>query len=93
MRSKREADEFKGAKLRKNAGDEDVEGHAFRAAPDGAVAKAAVRNAGDEDVEGHSMLPNPALGRQLAKAREQEIQRSLRDRQFEQEARRPHKKD
>jgi hypothetical protein len=55
--------------------------------------RAKSRNAGDEDVEGHSMLPNPMLGRELAKAREQEIRRSLRDRQFEQEARRPHKKD
>lgn len=47
----------------------------------------------EEDVEGHSMLPDPTLGRQLARAREQEIQRHLKRHEFETEARRPFKRD
>jgi len=47
----------------------------------------------ESDVEGHSMLPDPTLGRHLARAREQEIQRNLKRHEFEIEARRPYKKE
>ncbi len=45
----------------------------------------------DADVEGHSMF-NPMVGRELARAREADIQRTLRARQVENEAKRPYKK-
>ena len=65
------------------AGDDDTEGHRRN------VSKAA----GDDDTEGQSMLSNPLLNRQLASAREQEIQRHLRERQKADEAaRRPYNK-
>lgn len=47
----------------------------------------------NEDVEGHSMLHDPSLGRQLARAREQDIQRHLKRHEFETEAKRPFKRD
>jgi hypothetical protein len=62
-------------------GDDDVEGHSGRVA----------RATGDEDTEGH-MMGNPLLNQQLARAREQDIQRDLRARQTRSEASRPHKK-
>jgi hypothetical protein len=46
---------------------------------------------GDEDTEGH-MIGNPLLNEQLARAREQDIQRNLRAQQARAEASRPHKK-
>ena len=46
----------------------------------------------DEDTEGHDMLANPIINQQLARAREQEIQRGLRAQQQRAEATRPHKK-
>ena len=69
-----------GGKLRA-AGDDDVEGHGgkLRAAGD------------DDDAEGH-MMGNPLLNQQLARAREQDIQRSLRTHEVRSEASRPHKK-
>jgi hypothetical protein len=47
----------------------------------------------EQDVEGHQMLSNPLLGEQLARVRERDIQRNLKNRQFEADARRPHKKE
>jgi hypothetical protein len=47
---------------------------------------------GDDDTEGQSMLSNPLLNRQLASAREEEIQRNLKQRQKLEEARRPYNK-
>ena len=47
----------------------------------------------EEDVEGHSMLHDPTIGRQLARSREQEIQRNLKRHELETEARRPFKRD
>jgi hypothetical protein len=47
----------------------------------------------DKDVEGHSMMPNPLLGEQLARIRERDIQRNIKQHNLEQEARRPHKKE
>jgi hypothetical protein len=38
------------------------------------------------------MMGNPLLNQQLARAREQDIQRNLRDQQVRSEASRPHKK-
>lgn len=49
-------------------------------------------DSGEDDTEGHNLLSNPLLGQQLARAREQEIQRSLRAREAREEASRPHKK-
>jgi hypothetical protein len=69
--------------LNKATGDDtDTEGHRRR--PVGAT--------GDDDTEGQSMLSNPLLNRQLASAREQEIQRNLKQRQKVDEARRPYNK-
>ena len=45
----------------------------------------------DDDTEGH-MLGNPLLNQQLARAREQDIQRNLRAQEARSEASRPHKK-
>ena len=47
----------------------------------------------EQDVEGHQMLSNPLLGEQLARVRERDIQRNLKNRQFEADARRTHKKE
>ncbi|MEA2536118.1 MAG: hypothetical protein QOF11_352 [Chloroflexota bacterium] len=98
--------EAHGAKLRA-AGDDDVEGHGAKMRafePEGHKLRAAgdeddteghgakLRAAGDDDdTEGH-MLGNPLLNQQLARAREQDIQRSLRASQARAEASRPHKK-
>ena len=64
-------------------GEDDTEGHAQRRPQ---------RATGEDDTEGQSMLSNPLLNRQLASAREQEIQRNLRERQKADEARRPYNK-
>ena len=55
--------------------------------PDGAQS----RNAAD-DVEGHSMAFNPTLGRDLARARSADIDRSVRAKQLEADAKRPNHK-
>ena len=83
--------------VRATGGDDDTEGHRRKAA----------RATGDDDTEGHrrrpvgatgddtegqSMLSNPLLNRQLASAREQEIQRNLKQRGKTDEARRPYNK-
>jgi hypothetical protein len=58
------------------------------AGPDG-FAKRGIT--GEDDVEGHSMI-NPTLGRDLAKARNEDIERNVRNRQHEAEAKRPFRK-
>ncbi|MDP9483153.1 MAG: hypothetical protein M3P84_08030 [Chloroflexota bacterium] len=63
------------------AGDDDVEGHGGRGRATG----------DDDDAEGH-MMGNPLLNQQLARAREQDIQRNLRAHEARSEASRPHKK-
>jgi hypothetical protein len=64
---------------------DDVEGHG--------IARGHVRNAdpddGSEDVEGHSMLLDPGIARDLARAREKEIQKRAERHGLEEEARRP----
>ncbi len=89
-------------------GDEDVEGHGMLRAtePEGLMRAGNAagpadllrsqvsrprEDGGEDDTEGHS-LSNPLLGQQLARAREQEIQRNLRTREVREEASRPHKK-
>ena len=62
-------------------GDDDVEGHGGRLKATG----------DDDDAEGH-MMGNPLLNQQLARAREQDIQRNLRAHEARSEAGRPHKK-
>ena len=69
-------------RMPKAVGEDDTEGHARR------LPKAV----GEDDTEGQSMLSNPLLNRQLASAREQEIQRNLKQRQKLDEARRPYNK-
>ncbi len=68
----------------KVTGDDDTEGHASRRLP-----KA---TGDDDDTEGQSMLSNPLLNRQLASAREQDIQRHLKQRQNSPEGQRPNNK-
>lgn len=53
--------------------------------PDGLTSRKAVE---EDDVEGHSMLISPTLGRDLQKAKSQDIDRSLRSKQQETEAKR-----
>jgi hypothetical protein len=79
--------------------DDDTEGHRRRPAgetgddTEGHRRRPAGATGDDEDTEGQSMLSNPLLNRQLASAREQEIQRNLRERQRADEAaRRPYNK-
>jgi hypothetical protein len=45
-----------------------------------------------DDVEGHSMLISPSLGRDLQKARSQDIERAARSKQYETDAKRPNHK-
>jgi hypothetical protein len=56
--------------------------------PDGAQSSKVV----DDDVEGHSMAFNPSLGRDLARARSADIDRSVRAKQLEADAKRPNHK-
>jgi|WetSurMetagenome_2_1015567.scaffolds.fasta_scaffold1905711_2 hypothetical protein len=41
-----------------------------------------------DDVEGHNLLPDPVLGREMARAREAEIERRLRAHEVQAEAKR-----
>ncbi len=43
-----------------------------------------------DDVEGHNLLPDPELGREMARAREAEIERRLKVREIQAEAKRPY---
>ena len=83
--------------------EDDVEGHGMhsRGEPDGAkssltkssLTRSSARGRDEgEDVEGHSMLINPGVSRDLAKARDAEIQRSVRAHNQQTEAKRPFKK-
>ena len=58
------------------------------AEPDGFARKGFTE---EDDVEGHSMI-NPSLGRDLAKARSEDVERGVRSRQHEAEAKRPFRK-
>jgi len=53
--------------------------------PDGAIKRNVVE---DEDVEGHSMALNPTLGRDLAKARSADVERTVQNKNNEHEAKR-----
>ena len=61
--------------------DDDVQGHGGRSSEGAAES---------EDTEGH-MMGNPLLNQQLARAREQDIQRQMRAQEARDQAR-PHKK-
>jgi hypothetical protein len=102
MAKRREPDGFSKAKAtgegfsKSRAAEDDVEGHSIhRGATEGfAKAKATVegfsksRAAGaDDDVEGHSMSINPLLGRELAHARERDVQANIKRHNFENDAR------
>ena len=78
------------------AGDDDVEGHSLRRDGGGEdFSKAKVtgegfsksRVAGDDDVEGHSMSINPLVARELARARERDVQANVKRHNFENDAR------
>jgi len=53
--------------------------------PDGLAKHGVVE---DEDVEGHSMALNPTLGRDLAKARSADVERTVQNKNNEHEAKR-----
>ncbi len=103
MGSKLRATEPDGFNAKPRASEDDVEGHGFKmraTEPDGFNAKPrasepegfnAKPRASEDDVEGH-MMSNPLLGRELARARESEIQRNLKAHTSRDEATRPHKK-
>ena len=53
----------------------------------------AIPGAGDEpDVEGHNLLPDAELGREMARAKERDIERRLHAHELEVEARPPSEK-
>ena len=106
-RSKQEPDGLTKSSLTRSSArgrdeGEDVEGHAMhsRGEADGAkssltkssLTRSSARGRDEEDVEGHSMLINPGVSRDLAKARDAEIQRSVRAHNQQSEAKRPFKK-
>jgi hypothetical protein len=52
--------------------------------------EAAIPGAGDEpDVEGHILLPDAELGREMARAKERDIERRLQAHELQVEARHP----
>ena len=84
-----------GFMARKAADDDDVEGHRHILPRDGAIRPKAVEPEGhiarkateDDDVEGHSMLLNPLVARELAQARERDVQKGVKRHGFENDAR------
>ena len=44
---------------------------------------------GTDDVEGHNLLPDPELGREMARAREAEIERRLQAHEAQAQAKHP----
>jgi hypothetical protein len=53
----------------------------------------AIPGAGDEpDVEGHNLLPDAELGREMARAKERDIERRLQAHELQVEARPPSEK-
>ncbi len=62
---------------------------------DGAERPEAIPTAEDQDVEGHYLMPDPGLSREMARAREAEIERRLKAHEIQAEAKRqsdPHEK-
>ena len=100
-RSKQEPDGVRSADIR-SRDDDDVEGHSMHhgGEADGAkssltkssLTRSSARGRDEDDVEGHSMLINPGVSRDLAKARDADIQRSVRAHNQQSEAKRPFKK-
>jgi hypothetical protein len=85
-----------GISARRATEEDDVEGHSFIHARDSVATPRATEPEGlsqrkatedEDDVEGHSMLLNPLAARELAKAREREVQQNVRRHQFENDAR------
>jgi hypothetical protein len=71
--------------------EDDVEGHSLLKAIEPEGQHGARRVDEDDDTEGHSMT-SQVIGREVARARELEIQRNLRAHAARQDASRPHKK-
>jgi hypothetical protein len=101
-RSKQEPDGVRSADIR-SRDESDVEGHAMHRGGEADGAKSSLTRSSltrssargrdeGEDVEGHSMLINPGVSRDLAKARDADIQRSVRAHNQSSEAKRPYKK-
>jgi hypothetical protein len=97
---RREPDGFSKAKAtgegfsKSREADDDVEGHSIhRGTSEFSKAKATgegfskSRAAGDDDVEGHSMSINPLVARELARARERDVQANVKRHNFENDAR------
>jgi hypothetical protein len=62
---------------------------------DGADRPEATPAADDQDVEGHYLMPDPGLSREMARAREADIERRLKAHEAQVEAKRqsePHEK-
>jgi hypothetical protein len=55
----------------------------------GAERPDSIPGADDKDVEGHNLLPDPELGREMARAREAEIERRLKAHEVQAEAKHP----
>jgi len=93
MQPRIDDDDVEGHGGKSRAADDDTEGHGgkSRAADDDTEGHGGKSRAADDDTEGH-MMGNPLLNQQLARAREQEIQRNVREQQVRSEASRPHKK-
>jgi rRNA maturation endonuclease Nob1 len=82
---------------RKATEEGDTEGHLFSthrdvvsmkrkvAEPDGAMTRRKVTE--DADTEGHSLLLHPTIAHELAKARERDVQKDLKQHRFERDAR------
>ena len=78
---------------------DDVEGHMLTGRGGDDIAKVGIAKTGiaktgiargdGDDVEGHSMLINPGISRDLSRAHEADIQRAVRAREQESEAKRP----
>ena len=52
-----------------------------------AVDPSASKTTEEDDVEGHSMLLDPGIARQIAQARERDVQQNLKRHQIERDAR------
>src|SRR5882672_6011738 len=82
---------------RKATEEDDVQGHVFHRSrdvvsmkrkvvePEGATARRKATE--DDDTEGHSLLLHPTIAHELAKARERDIQKDLKQHRFERDAR------
>jgi len=89
------------AKAISKVSDDDTEGHRFmpKGVPtddgsEGQGGRRSIPTVGeDDDTESHSMLSNPLLGRELARVKDQDIQRHLKQHETTNEGRRLHRRE